>query len=348
MHFRRFNETLARLSCVLLIVAGLLAGCTTLPPTAPVVEIPVETSPPAPVAPTPAEPAPLPTTSPEPVPPPLPVRTALLLSNDIPAFSAIAEEIVARIGDAPLSIYNLDGNPANISRIRAEAAEADRLVAVGLLAASVAREIEDKPLVFCQVFNYQDHDLISASSKGVKLLPPFNLQLDEWLALAPELERIGIVVGPGQEQLVREIQIAAQSAQIELAVRTVQSDKEALYDFKRMTQDIQGLWLLPDNRVLSPEVVREIMSYSARHRTQVVVFGANLLDLGALMSVTSDPGDIAERVLERLASIDADNRVPGPDMQSLTTLNVDVNAEAARYLGLSLAPQSARSVAQGP
>jgi len=276
------------------------------------------------------------------------LRTALLLSDDIPAFSAIAEAIVARIGDAPLSIHNLDSNPVNALRIRAAAAEADRLIAVGLFAATVARQIEGKPLVFCQVFNYQDYELISASSKGVNMLPPFDLQLDAWLELAPDLERIGIILGPDQEPLIEEIRAAVQARQVELVVRTVESDKEALYNFKRMTQDIQGLWLLPDNRVLSPEVVREIMSYSARHRTQVVVFGANLLDLGALMSVTTDPGDIADRVLERIARVDADDRVAGPEMQPLTMLDVDINTEVARYLGLTVAPQPARSVAQAP
>ena len=334
---------------MLFVITGLVAGCTMLPPAVPVAQAPVETSAPVPAPPQPdPAPAPAPTIAPEPTPPAPPAHTALLLSDDIPAFSAIAEEIAARVGDAPLSIHNLDSNPANVSRIRAEAAEADRLIAVGLFAATVAREIEGKPLVFCQVFNYQDHDLISASSKGVKLLPPFDLQLDEWLDLDPDLKRIGIIVGPGQEQLVEEIQAAARARQVELAVSTVQSDKEALYNFKRMTQDIQGLWLLPDNRVLSPEVVREIMSYSARHRTQVVVFGPNLLDLGALMSVTSDPGDIAARVLARIGDVDANNRISGPDMQSLTTLDVDINLEVARYLGLTVATDARQSLALAP
>ena len=42
-----------------------------------------------------------------------------------------------------------------------------------------------------------------------------------------------------------------------------------------MTHAIDGLWLLPDNRILSPDVVREMMSYSAKHKKQVVVFGNN-------------------------------------------------------------------------
>ncbi len=347
MNFSRFNEALTKVACAPLVVAVLIGGCTALPPVPPVVETPVETATPVPDPPTPPEPAP-PPAPPEPAPAAPPVRTAVLLSDDIPAFSAIAEEIVARVGDAPVSIHNLDANPANVSRIRSAAAEADRLIAVGLFAASIAREIEDKPLVFCQVFNYQDHDLISASSKGVKLLPPFDLQLDEWLELDPDLTRVGVVLGLGQGQLVEEIRAATQAREIELVVRTVRSDKEALYNFKRMTQEIQGLWLVPDNRVLSPAVVREILSYSARHRKQVVVFGANLLELGALMSVASDPGDVADSVLERIALIDSDNEVPGPDMQSLTTLDVDINAEVARYLGLSVAPHSARSLALAP
>ena len=71
-------------------------------------------------------------------------------------------------------------------------------------------------MVFCQVFNYLEHDLLSPKSKGVKLLPPFRLQLDAWKELSPALQSIGLVIGPNQEALIAEATEAAEAYGIEL------------------------------------------------------------------------------------------------------------------------------------
>jgi ABC-type uncharacterized transport system substrate-binding protein len=250
----------------------------------------------------------------------------------------IAEEIQRQDG-AHVIVHNLDGEPTNAERVLAElSGNSDRLVAIGLLAATVGRRA-DLPMVFCQVYNYQDHDLLSPTSKGVQLLPPFSLQLDAWMSLSPDLRHLGIVTGPAQDSLVAEIRQVVEEAELTLTVATVQSDQEALLAFKDMTQSIDGLWLLPDNRILSPVVVREIMSYSAKHRKQVVVFGDSFLALGALMSVTSDERDVAERVLARFDNMSETGRLLGPDMQQLTKIHTDVNPTVANYLGLAVPGQ---------
>jgi ABC-type uncharacterized transport system substrate-binding protein len=305
-------------------------GCVH-PPTSPPIEAPPPTEPviaePAPV---PPAPPPAPSVVVRPQPPP---RTAILVSDDIPEYMDIAEEIRRQDG-AQATVHNLDGEPTNADRALAElSANSDRLVAIGLLAATIGRRAE-VPMVFCQVYNYQDYDLLSAISKGVQLLPPFSLQLEAWTNLSPQLQHLGIVTGPDQDLLVGEIRQVVERAGLTLTVATVQSDQEALLAFKDMTQSIDGLWLLPDNRILSPTVVREIMAYSAKHRKQVVVFGDSFLKLGALMSVTSDERDVAERVLARFDNMSENGRLLGPDMQQLTKIHTDVNTDVANYLGL--------------
>jgi ABC-type uncharacterized transport system substrate-binding protein len=250
----------------------------------------------------------------------------------------IAEEIQRQHGPHAI-VRNLDGKPANAEQALKElSGSSDRLVAIGLLAATVGRQA-DVPMVFCQVYNYQDHDLVSPTSKGVQLLPPFSLQLEAWMSLSPALKHLGIVTGPAQDSLVAEIRQVVELAGLTLTVATVESDQEALLAFKDMTQSIDGLWLLPDNRILSPQVVQEIMAYSAKHRKQVVVFGDNFLRLGALMSVTTDERDVAERVLARFDEMSETGRLLGPDMQKLTKIHTDVNPAVANYLGLAIPGQ---------
>ena len=259
-------------------------------------------------------------------------RTAVVVSDDIPEFLEVADEILQR--GANVTVHQLSGQQDNAARVIAEieAMNPDRIIAIGLLAAIVAHEIPETPIVFCQAYNY--HGLLSPMSKGVYLLPPFDLQLEAWRELSQDLRRIGVLTGPHQDALIAEIREAAAPFGIEVSVHTVQSDWEALFAFKQLAPEIQGLWLLPDNRILSPDVIREIMAYSAKHRKQVAVFGDNLLDLGALLSVTNDPRDVVDRVFARLDDIDENGQLLGPDMLQLTSMQLDVNKLVAAHLGL--------------
>ncbi len=330
----------ARRGLSLLTIFILLGGCASLQPPvdAPERPQPVEASAPAVVT-SPAAPKRLP------VPPPEPAQVAILLSDDIPVFVSVANQLRRRLGDEHHTIHNLDGHPANTKRIleEIESTDPDQVISVGLLAAQIGRQLDEVPMVFCYVFNYEEHELVSPTSKGVNLLPPFAMQLEAWREFSPNLDRIGVISGPNQDALIAEIQQAAAEMEIELFSRTVHSDQEALYGFKRLTPEIQGLWLLPDNRILSPRVVREIMSYGGEHRIQIVVFGSSLLDLGALMAITTRDGDVADQILARLDHKAEDGQLTGPDMMPLTQMDLEINTDVARRLGLIPSERSARS-----
>ena len=267
-----------------------------------------------------------------PAPPPEPQperhRIAILLSDNVPTYEAIADQIVRRAPENEYKILNLDRNPElpASALVSIDQFDPDKLVAIGLSAARAGQKVPDVPMVFCQVFNYQDHNLISLKAKGIKFLPPFSLQLEIWKELSPNLRKVGLIIGPNQEELVAEIRQAAEQFQVELLTETVQSDKEALYAFKRLTAQIQGFWLLPDNRVLSPTVLREMVSYGRKHGNQTVVFSPQLLSLGADISFSSNDADVADAVL-RVLSNAADEELSGPSMTSLTTLRAEINPD---------------------
>jgi ABC-type uncharacterized transport system substrate-binding protein len=310
-----------------IVVFATLVGCTSLqqiPEPAPVPEPDTSSA-----APSVAVPAPPPQPPPEPQ--PERNRIAILLSDDVPTYAAIADQITQRGRQNDYKTLNLDRDPEISASMLAEIKQfdPDKIVAIGLLAAKAGQKFLDTPMVFCQVFNYQDHDLISPKSKGVKFLPPFSLQLEIWKELSPDLQIVGLIVGPGQEELVAEIRKAAEQYQVELLARTVQSDKEALYAFKRLTSQIQGFWLLPDNRVLSPTVLREIISYGRKHGNQTVVFSPQLLSLGADISFASSDADVADAVLKVLGGAAGKNSLFGPSMTPLTTLRAEINPDVS-------------------
>jgi ABC-type uncharacterized transport system substrate-binding protein len=324
---RKFHKALTSIAAVT--VFALLAGCAG--------QQQIEKPAPAPAV---VEPVVVPTLPPEPE----PSRIAILLSDDLPIFAGIAEQITAR---SPENIYrtiDLDrraGMPVSV-REEIKQFDPDKIVAIGLVAAKAGRQFPDTPMVFCKVFNYQDNGLLSSTTKGVKLLPPFALQLEVWADVFPDLQTAGLIVGPNQDDLVAEIHQAAEKHQIELLVRTVSSDKEALYAFKRLTPKIQGLLLLPDNRVLSPMVLKEIVAYGRKHGNQTAVFNPQLLDLGADISFSSVDADVADAVLKVLGSAKDKRTLIGPAMTSLTTLRVEMNEDVSDYLSAQASATLAR------
>ena len=305
----------------------LLSGCSLMnqapdPVEPPVVSEPIVTTAPEPPPEPPAEKA------------PAPGRVLILLGNDAPSYVEIAETISRRGAHHSYLTLNLQRKASLNAELTEQAAtfKPDRIVAIGLNAARAAKAYDDTPMVFCQVFNFEDHALLTPTTTGVKLLPPFSLQFELWKELSPELQAAGIITGTGQESLVSEIKAAAAEHGIELLARTVKTDKETLFTFKRLTPKIEGFLLLPDNRVLSPRVLRDIVSYSKKHGTQIVVFNPQLLQIGADISFTSRSTDVADTVL-RVINTQSETEAPRPSrMTALTTLRADISPEVAARL----------------
>ena len=276
---------------------------------------------------------------PSPAPRPLPLVT-ILLSDDLPAYSGIADELSTRLTERPV-IISLHGNPDSSAVTPELLRQTDKrsVVAIGPIAAQTTTRLTAEQVVFCQVFNYQMLDLSAKHTRGVSFLPPAELQFRAWKKLDPGLQRVGVITGPGHKELIAEAREAAKHHGIELIHRTVQSDKEMLYDFKRLTPEIQGLWLLPDDRILSRRVLREIMSYSAKHQQEVVVFHPELLRFGGLMSINSVDADVSDQVIAALRAGSRRTGVAANNPLPLKQVRIEVNPTVAQSLDRRSAPQ---------
>lgn len=275
----------------------------------------------------------------EPAPEPMPVQllptVAMLVSAEIPAYMDVANELNRRLAERT-AIYQLKRNVADSSKAIDEIQRSDheQVVAIGLVAARAARGLVGKQVIFCQVFNYADYDLVTDWMKGVSMLPRFSESFRVWKDLDPTLRRVAVLTGANQGHIVAEAREAARDHGIELVHREVHSDKETLYAFKRLAPEVQGLWLLPDNRVLSTGVIRATLSYSVRHSKQVLVFSPSLLKIGGLISIQGRESDVAAQVLARLQQAYGQPEIPGADVVPLPGMQLEVNGRMAKRLGL--------------
>lgn len=254
--------------------------------------------------------------------PPPPAGIAIVLSARQPAYESVARELEQRLKSA--TVYDLSDDsrsPAQTFRQIGDS-RASAVVAIGMTAARSAVALASVPVVFCQVFNYQDSNLLTDASRGVAALAPLDAHLAAWKRANPSLKRVGTIIGSGHEALLEEARIAADRHDIELQIVIVASDQEAQYEFRRIVGDIDGFWLFPDSRILSSRTLREMMAQARRRQVEVAVSNEALLPLGASISVSPVPEDIAMTVIGVLRRIEAGQLTELPDLTPLSAARV--------------------------
>ncbi|MDH5621368.1 MAG: hypothetical protein OEY74_04745 [Gammaproteobacteria bacterium] len=315
----------ARLCLVLLAFLG-IGGCSLFAPqlaepvdepvAEPVVEPVVEIE--TPELPAPVEPEPA-AKLPE---PPRPPPVAIVLTSRLPAFQEVADALSGQLIDA--KVFDLsDESQSPVAVLRAiNDSDSGTVVAIGLRAATSSVAMSDSPVIFAQVFNYQDHGLLTEKSRGIAPLAPLDAQLAAWIKLDPSIERVGIIIGEGHEALIDEAQMAADKHNITLHVRVARSDQETLYIFRRMAQNIDGFWLFPDNRILSARSLQKILETAKRGRIAVAVPNESMLDMGATIAIATQAEDIANTIARVIRKIHAEGLQNVPDISPLSAVRV--------------------------
>ena len=317
-------RTINRLTALIAVLA--LSGCAYTPPQVEPVDEPVVV-----VEPTEIEP---PKIEPKEVEPPKvaePVRlppVAIVLTSSRPAFLDVANALTSHLDD--VQVYDLsDDSKPPVSVLRGiNDSNTGTVVAIGLRAAQSSVAMADSPVVFSQVFNHQDFELVTPNSRGVAPLAPLDAQLAAWIEFDPTLSLIGIIVGEGHDDLITEAQLAAQKHNVELRVRISGSDQETLYLYRRMAQDIDGFWLFPDNRILSSRSLEKILESARQGQVAVAVPNESMLKMGATISIATQAEDIAATIAKIIRKIQSDGLLSVPAISPLSTINVVTRDDA--------------------
>ena len=170
------------------------------------------------------------------------------------------------------------------------------------------------------------------SGRGVNALPPFGVQLEYWQSLAPDLRRLGVIGGPGMAVRMDALARACAERTIALEQHQVHSDREMLLAFRSMVPRIDGFVFLPDESVLSPEVILQVMSHGRRNDVQTLVYSPVMYRLGASLYVQPDPVFVAVALIELLADPQAPLQVDR--MRAKTRLPGRLATSAAASGGL--------------
>jgi ABC-type uncharacterized transport system substrate-binding protein len=228
----------------------------------------------------------------------------IVLASDDKGAVAAATAALQGAYAGRVELHNLGASRVRETEIvRAiRASPVSQVVAVGLLAAQVARQrLDGKQVVFCQVLNVEEFNLVAPWMKGVSGIPSLARQFAAWKTLDPGLRKIGLITGLHATYMLDEAQAAAKTLGLEIEHVEVASDRAVLSALQELRERrIGGLWLAPDSSILSQRAILDLMASSVRNNVPVLAFSPALLKEGALLSATADTGEIAGMALERL------------------------------------------------
>ncbi len=267
----------------------------------------------------------------------------VLASDDKGAVAAATRALQTAYGGR-VELHNLGGSRAREGEVvqAVQASGVHQVVAVGLLAAQVARQrLSGKQVVFCQVLNVEEFNLVAPWMKGISGIPSLARQFGAWKQLDPNLRKIGLITGNNARYMVEQAEAAAKALGLELDHVAVPGDRAVLPALQELRERrIQGLWLAPDSSILSQRTIQDVMAYSVKNNIAVLAFSPALLREGALLSATADLDEIAHLAVERLKRAGASGQpLAGEPLTPLAGARISISAQAAARFGLAIPPK---------
>ncbi len=149
--------------------------------------------------------------------------------------------------------------------------------------------------------------------------------------------RIGVLFGPDSASLRPALARALATRGLKLVAQTVTDEAGDLYSALRAVLDEADLLLaLPDRQVFQSANMHNILLASYRQRVPVISYSAAHVRAGALLSLHSEPANVARQLASALRQWLAGSGLPPVALAS--SASVAINDQVARSLGLSLPP----------
>lgn len=330
-NFRARSRLVPALFLVSALLLAPLAGCQPPPPP--------ELTPPAAVVPPP--PVKKPAVAPVPVKAPVVDEPLLIvLSDSSLAYGRLVEKIRAQTRRETI-VLSLDtplpGDRSLASQLKMRQGP---VIAIGIEAAKfLAPQAKQRDIVFALVFNHREHRLLEKGMIGVSMLPPPEQVLRLLKAISPQVTALTLPVRPDLSDYAALARVEAGRLGLTLSTPEVGNDKELLLLTRKLDPAIRGLWLLPDNRVISKEGLQQVMAVSVKNGRQTIVFSPTLFPLGGLLSAEYDEEATAASILEAIAGGAADRRKLRGKLLRPSAGHLTVSAAMVKTLGLTVPPK---------
>lgn len=164
---------------------------------------------------------------------------------------------------------------------------------------------------------------------------PIGRQLALLKRTLPERRRVGVLLGPQTQPLLKTLQKEAEARGLVLVAVPVVQTPQALYPaLKAVLDEAEVLLALPEPTVYHGASLQNILLTTYRARVPLVAFSSAYVKAGAVLAVYSTPAQVARRTAEMLRNWLGGRGLPAPQMPR--EFAVSANTKVAASLGLQI------------
>jgi putative tryptophan/tyrosine transport system substrate-binding protein len=212
------------------------------------------------------------------------------------------------------------------------------LVALGARALAVAqRHAGGRPLVAALVGQSTLEETAYGGTDRLSAIlldqPP-----ERWGSLIqaafPNLQQVGMLVGPASQKVARLAERKLADRRLTLVTESVSSQDDVVPALERLLPRMGLMLALPDPLVHNRNTVQPLLLTTYRAGIPVVAYSESYQQAGAVLALYSTIPQIVAQVIETIQQIQEGR--PPPAVQWPRHFTVGVNTSVARSLGLSL------------
>lgn len=267
---------------------------------------------------------------------------ALIKSYDFGPYDAALSGFVDACSN-DIAEYNLNGEAAGSDALieSISVSDPDLIVAIGILAAEFARQkLTDFPVLYVMVPKPRSYGLTGQNIGGISLDIPIDRQLTVYRSMVNGLKGLGVIYDPEKSgDIVEEARNVATEQGLKLHTRSVTSRKdvpEALRALLR-EEDIDALWMVPDETVVTPDSFKFLLLTSFEHDLPFLAASDIFVKVGALASLTPDYTDVGRQGCELANRLTRGNiSLASMNVVMPAKVNLSINLKTARKIGLSI------------
>jgi putative ABC transport system substrate-binding protein len=268
---------------------------------------------------------------------------AVILSADVDEYQKALRGFKATLQHKVVAEYDMDGDFERGKKILAAIRSKDKpdlIFAVGIWALQAAIGAStDVPVVYAMVLN--PPSVVGTASRnvtGASMNVPVDQPIRLFKQLGPHIRRIGVIYnGAKTGYLVRRADAVAREHGLQLIAREIQVPREAIPTLESLTDAIDALWIVPDETVLAPAIVQQMLLFSYRKKVPVLGLSDNQAQMGALLSLSFASGeDIGRQAAELANSVLSGKAAAEVPYTTARQVKLTVNLKAAQKLGMEI------------
>jgi len=269
-------------------------------------------------------------------------RLVILRSQETALYKEVLtglRQYVSQYGVTISEEYSLQGDPTETTQIL-QAIRRDHsqvLLTVGSSAAqAVLKEGSENPLIACLVVN-ADELRKARNATGVIVDFPLETQFQWMQRFLPENKTTGVLFNPKENRdKIEAATKVARSLGIRLIPREVETPQALPDALDVLARDVDVLWGVTDQTVLSPQTAEPILLFSFRNRIPFAGLSTPWVKAGALYALDRDYTDLGaqcgEMALKVLQGTRASSLLPAFPRKVKYALNL----KTAQHMKLAI------------